>query len=130
LMRRGFQLPERDNVRESATRQESGQPPLTYWLAAPVANAPQLPSREPDDLLDYLYTVRNDWLTPPDAWNRRDNLNHYFHGPGEVAFGAPDIVMTNRVLRLTSLVYGLLAVAGAYGAARELFRRHSWALAA
>lgn len=134
LMRRGFQLPDRATFRTNATRQESGQPPLTYWLAAQGANALQLPSRDPDALLAHLNSIRNSWLTPPDAWNRRDNLNHYLHGPNEIAFGAPDVVTTDRALRLTSLIYGILAVIGAYGVSREVFRRvvhhEAWALTA
>jgi hypothetical protein len=130
FVRREGRLPSRENVRETSTRQASGQAPLTYWLAAQMANLAGLPSTDSDALLAHLYTIRNDWITPPDGWNRRDNLNHYFHGAGESAFGAPDVVATGRFLRLTSLIYGVLAVIGAYGAAREVFRRESWALTA
>jgi hypothetical protein len=130
VVRRENRLPDRRNVRENSTRQASGQAPLTYWLAAKAANLAGVPSTDSDDLLAHLYTIRNDWITPPDGWNRRDNLNHYFHGANESAFGAPDIITTGRFLRLTSLAYGVLAVIGAYGAARETFRRESWALTA
>lgn len=130
LLRRENRLPDRATFHNNSTRQESGQPPLTYWLAAQVANTLRLPSTDPDEIYAHLQAIRNTWLTPPDAWNRRDNLNHYLHGRDESAFAQPDIVATDRVLRLTSLVYGLLAVIGAYGAAREVFTRESWALTA
>lgn len=130
VVRREQRLPDRVNVRENSTRQASGQAPLTYWLAGLVADAVGAPSTDSDALLAHLYTIRNDWITPPDAWNRRDNLNHYFHGTNESAFGAPDIVATARVLRWTSLVYGVVAVIAAYGAAGEIFRRESWRLTA
>jgi 4-amino-4-deoxy-L-arabinose transferase-like glycosyltransferase len=130
LLRQENRLPDRATFRTNSTRQESGQPPLTYWLAAQVANLVGAPSTDPDTIYNHLQTIRNTWLTPPDAWNRRDNLNHYQHGRNESAFGLPDVVATNRVLRLTSLLYGVLAVIGAYGAAREVFARRSWALTA
>jgi len=130
LLRRDNRLPDRASFHENSTRQESGQPPLTYWLAAQVANALRLPSTDPDEIYAHLQSIRNTWLTPPDAWNRRDNLNHYLHGRDESAFEQPDVVAANRVLRLTSLFYGLLAVIGAYGAANEVFARRSWALTA
>src|SRR5690606_23428979 len=102
LLRRENRLPDRSTFRSNATRQESGQPPLTYWLAAQAANLLGAPSTDPDTLYAHLQTIRNTWLSPPDAWNRRDNLNHYQHGRDESAFGLPDAVAANRILRLTS----------------------------
>lgn len=130
LVRTDHRLPDRTNVRQNSTRQESGQPPLTYWLAAQTANLLNLPSPGDDEALAHMYTVRNEWITPPNPLNRRDNMNHYLHGRGESAFGNPDIVTAIRALRLTSLVWGVIAVVGAYGAAREVFRREGWALTA
>jgi 4-amino-4-deoxy-L-arabinose transferase-like glycosyltransferase len=122
-------LPDRTGYLTNSTRQESGQPPLTYWVAARFMDLLDLPS--PDiDLLSELSPARNRWFTPPDRWNRRDNFNQYFHGPGEKAFDNPDVVKMDRAGRWLSLVYGLVAVAGMYGLAREFFRRERWALLA
>jgi 4-amino-4-deoxy-L-arabinose transferase-like glycosyltransferase len=124
-------LPDRDLHLENTTRQESGQPPLTYWLGAQVLNALNLKSPGDEYLFDYAQTVRNRWNKPVNPWlNRNDNLNYYFHG---AAFTSPDVsnvFAVNRVLRMTSLVFAVVAVIGAYGAAREIFKRESWTLTA
>ncbi|WP_119065379.1 glycosyltransferase family 39 protein [Aggregatilinea lenta] len=122
-------LPDRTGYLTNSTRQESGQPPLAYWVAARCLDLLDLP-RPNIDLLTELSPVRNRWFTPPDRWNRRDNFNQYFHGPGEAAFDNPDIVHINRAARWLSLAYGLIAVAGMYRLAREFFRRERWALLA
>ncbi len=122
-------LPDRSGYLTNSTRQESGQPPLTYWVAARFLDLLNLPTAN-IDLLSELSPVRNRWFTPPDRWNRHDNFNQYFHGPKEKAFENPEIVRLNRAVRLLSLVYGVLAVIGMYGLAREFFQRESWALMA
>src|SRR5688572_16982734 len=88
LLRHENRLPSRLDVRQSSTRQESGQPPLTYWIAARIADGLRLPSTDDGALLEHLNSIRNTWLTPPDSWNRHDNLNHYLHGDNERAFNA------------------------------------------
>ncbi|HVO41872.1 MAG TPA: glycosyltransferase family 39 protein, partial [Aggregatilineales bacterium] len=70
------------------------------------------------------------WFAPPDRQNHLDNQNEYYHGINEIAFGNPDVVLTDRIERLISLVYGALAVLGAYGIARESFARERWVLTA
>lgn len=122
-------LPDRTTYATNTTQQESGQPPLTYWVAARFLDLLRVPVHGGDMLADMI-DVRNLWFTPPDRWNRRDNLNLFFHGPNERAFGHPDIVQGDHMARLLSLAWGLLAVVGAYGAAREVFERDGWALLA
>ncbi len=129
LLRNENRLPDRATFATNSTWQESGQPPLGYWAAAQFLRLFNLPDL-PDDLLSRLTPVRNWWFTPPDRWNYRDNFNLYYHGPDEQAFGHPEVVINNRVARLPALLFGVLAVIGAYGAAREVFRRGSWALVA
>lgn len=129
-LRADNRLPDRDTELTNGTRQESSQPPLTYWADAMLMNLFNVPPDKADPLTE-LDGVRNMWFTPPDEWNRRDNLNVYYHGSGEVVFGHPDIVTGDRVARLMSLIFGVLAVIGAYGTAREFFdNRQAWALAA
>src|SRR5258708_10110039 len=128
-LRADNRLPDRAGELTNGTREESSQPPLTYWTAAMVMNLLNVPPDKADPLSE-LDNVRNMWFTPPDEWRRRDNLNVYYHGPGEVVFGHADIVAGDRAARLASLAFGVLAVIGAYGAARELFQRTSWALTA
>ncbi|MEP7289020.1 MAG: glycosyltransferase family 39 protein [Chloroflexota bacterium] len=128
-LRMTWRLPNRAANATNMTRQESGQPPLTYWVAAHVFDLLQLPHNNIDLLRD-METARNPWFTPPNWWNRRDNFNQYFHGIDEKAFGQPDIVTGDRVARLLSLGYGLIAVLGAYGSAREFFDSDGWALTA
>jgi len=129
LLRNENRLPDRATYLTNSTWQESGQPPLGYWVAAQFLRLFNLPNL-PDDLLQRLTPVSNHWFTPPDRWNYRDNFNLFYHGPDERAFGHPEVVINNRVARLPSLLFGSLAVIGAYGAAREVFRRNSWALVA
>jgi hypothetical protein len=131
-LRNEGRLPDRASFVENSARQESGQPPLTYWVAAQFLRLLNLPMHT-DDLPKILNPLRNLWFTPPDRWNRRDNLNLFFHGPREregQVFGHPEVVLGNRAARLLSLVYGLAAVIGAYGASREVFQRESWAVTA
>ncbi|MCC7450347.1 MAG: glycosyltransferase family 39 protein [Anaerolineae bacterium] len=129
LLRNENRLPDRATYLTNSTWQESGQPPLGYWVAAQFLRLFNLPNL-PDDLLQRLTPVSNHWFTPPDRWNYRDNFNLFYHGLDERAFGHPEVVINNRVARLPSLLFGSLAVIGAYGAAREVFRRNNWALVA
>lgn len=122
-------LPDRSGYLTNSTRQESGQPPLAYWVAARFLDLLKLPTAN-IDLLTELSPVRNRWFTPPDQWNRRDNFNQYYHGPQEQAFDNPDVVKLDRAARRLSLVYGVLAVMGMYGLAREFFHQERWALLA
>ncbi len=123
-------LPERANYRTNSTVQESGQPPLAYWLYSLPLRLLNIPTVDGLDVLAHLQDVKNRWLNPPDPQNRTDNLNSYYHGPNEQVFGRPDIVMIDQVMRLFSIVFGVVAVIGAYGSAREIFARESWALVA
>ncbi len=122
-------LPDRTTSRTNATRQESGQPPLTYWVGAVFLRLANVPSQDVAAVYDQIQTARNPWLTPPDGWSTNDNLNTYLHTSDE-AFFTPAITRANRVLRLTALGFALLAVLGAYGAASEVFDRRAWALVA
>ncbi|MEP7289784.1 MAG: glycosyltransferase family 39 protein [Chloroflexota bacterium] len=122
-------LPDRTLVPSNKLGQESSQPPLTYWVNAMVSNLLNVPLSDLDSY-GALLDARNIWATPPDPWRHRDNLNAYYHGPNEELLGHPEIVAGVRTARLVSLCFGILAVIGAYGAAREVFRRESWALVA
>ncbi|MEP7289786.1 MAG: glycosyltransferase family 39 protein [Chloroflexota bacterium] len=129
-LRADNRLPDRRTREADGTNQESSQPPFAYWATATLFNILRLP---PDNgaILNKLRDSRNLWFTPPDPWHRTDNFNVYFHGGvGEELFAPPEIVTGDRVGRLLSLAFGVLAVIGAYGAAREVFRRESWTLVA
>lgn len=123
-------LPERANYIANSTVQESGQPPLAYWLYGLPLRLLNIPTQDGLEVLAHLQRVKNRWHNPPDPQNRTDNMNIYYHGPNEQVFGRPDLVLTNRIMRLFSLAFGIAAVVGAYGAAREIFGRESWALTA
>jgi 4-amino-4-deoxy-L-arabinose transferase-like glycosyltransferase len=123
-------LPERATYMENSMVQESGQPPLTYWLYTLPLRLLNMPSVDGLEVMAHLHAVKNRWISPHNPWNRSDNVNIYYHGPGEAAFGRPDIVAIARNMRLFSPVFGFIAVIGGYGAAREVFKRESWALTA
>jgi hypothetical protein len=123
-------LPDRTTFLTNPMQQQSGQPPLVYWTAAMLM---RLGGLAPDDdaaLWERTKAFRNPWYTPPDQWNRTDNRNLFFHGGGSQAFETPEIVRVDRVIRLVGLIFGLISVVAAYGAAKEVFRRESWALTA
>ena len=128
FLRQENRLPERATYMTNPTRQESGQPPLAYWLASLLPRALNLPIVPPESIHPYLETVKNRWFTPPDLWNRFDNLNVYLHGDGPQALHDPDVLAVLRALRWSSVGWGLLAVLGAYLAAWEVFRQRRWAL--
>src|SRR5258708_3248832 len=60
LLRNENRLPDRQTVLSDTMRQESGQPPLTYWVAARVLDLLHLPRYTDDARLD-LQTLRNPW---------------------------------------------------------------------
>lgn len=126
-------LPDRADSISSGVRQESGQPPLAYWIYARFFDLLNLP-RYPTDIALTLQDVRNKWSTPVERWRRTDNLNLFLHGDNESIFGHPDVVATERAARLLSLLYSVIAVCAAYGAAREVFREvkggEGWSLVA
>ncbi len=123
-------LPDRATFMTNPTRQESGQPPLAYWLASLLPRALGLDTFPAEEVHPYLETVKNRWFTPPDLWNRFDNLNVYLHGEGTHTLNNPTVLAVLRVLRWSSLGWALLAVVGAYLAAWELFESRRWALVA
>ncbi len=123
-------LPDRASYFTNPTRQESGQPPFTYWIGVLALRLFNYPPLDPEQAAEHVDDSRNLWLSPPNPWRQNDNLNHLIHGPNEVAFGAPELVAANRLLRLTALLFGVLAVVGAYHAANEVFAEKKWALIA
>ena len=129
-LRLTWRLPDRSTPLTNPMRQETGQPPLRYGLDALIFDTLGLPTQgleggEPGGNGN-LSDVSNPWFTPPDWSNRRDNFNLFFHGQDERGFGHPDIVLDDRVGRLISVFYAMLAFTGGYGIARECFRRSQW----
>lgn len=123
-------LPDRTQYQTNSTRQQSGQPPLVYAAAAVVVRVFNLPLIDGLEMLDRYESLKNFWYTPPNAWNRTDNRNLHFQGAGEQSFVTPEVEQVDRVIRVVALGFGVLAVIGAYGAAREVFTQESWALVA
>ena len=119
-----WRLPDRATHEANIMGQETGQPPLTYWVDAVLWRALNLPIEEANNAI--LDPVRNPWFTPPDWSHRNDNFNQLLHGPEEKALAHPLIARADRVGRLVSILYGLLAIFGAYGIAQEFFRREVW----
>jgi|GEM_PF-2306341 len=131
LLRSENRLPDRATRTTNSTQQASGQPPLAYWIGSLWLRVLNLPSVDGDVVLNHIGNVaQNRWYSPHQPWNTGDNHNVYLHGRGETAFNYPDIVTTDRALRLLGTVWGVIALIGAYGAAREVFTRQSWALLA
>lgn len=123
-LRATWTLPDRFTSSTNATRQESSQPPLTYVTAAVIADVLGL-ARLPDpaDQIAAIGKTRNPWNTPETYWNQVDNRNFYYAShPAD-----PNIETALRILRLTSLGYGLIAIAAAYNAGYEIFRSRHWA---
>jgi 4-amino-4-deoxy-L-arabinose transferase-like glycosyltransferase len=123
-------LPERSTYLTNSMQQQSGQPPLVYWTAALFMRLARLAPDDDDALWERFGTHKNPWYAAPDQWNRIDNRNLFFHGGGDQAFETPTIERIDRLIRFTGLIFGLLGVIGAYGAAREVFSSESWALTA
>ena len=128
-LRTYHQLPDRGTYLTNNTRQASGQPPLVYWLDGLPLRLLNVPVENGEALLDNLQqTVRNRWIVPNmDTDNRRDNLNLYYHGRDEEAFGHPAVVYKVHLMRLVSLLLAVTAVLGAFAAAREVFPHSPWA---
>jgi hypothetical protein len=102
-------LPDRQTYVTNSTRQESGQPPLTYWIAATALDLLGFKlyvGHLPND----LYDVRNLWFLTYTPNRRTDNINYFFHSENERAFKHPEVVFANRVTRLLSLLLGLIAI--------------------
>ncbi len=121
-------LPDRADPTSSGIVQESGQPPLAYWLTAVWLDLLNMP-RQPGDVW-HAADARNPWSPVAERRRPTDNINLFVHGANEAAFGHPDIVSSVRAARLVSLAFLIIMVIGAYGAAREVFERESWALVA
>src|SRR5262245_1316413 len=117
-------LPDRTTYVSNTMQQESGQPPLTYWVAATTLDLLGIPAYHGNPLND-VYESRNLWFTPPDWARRTDNFNYFFHGENEQAFKHPQLVLADRIGRLLSLLYGLVAIVAAYNAIREVVWRQS-----
>ncbi|MFQ3567047.1 MAG: glycosyltransferase family 39 protein [Aggregatilineales bacterium] len=132
LLRAEGRLPDRASYLTNPTRQASGQPPLAYAAAAFALALADAPRIDGDALLAHLSgPAANRWYSPHRPWDRWDNHNLYYHGGrDELAFGWPEAVAANRIARAVSLVFGVLGLIGAYGAACEVFRRPGWALTA
>lgn len=123
-------LPERATYLTNSMRQQSGQPPLVYWTATILMRLANLPPDDDNALWQRFETHRNPWYGPPDQWNRIDNRNLFFHGDGNQSFETPANEQIDRIIRFSGLIFGLLAMIGAYGTALEIFVRQSWALTA
>ncbi|MBX3080784.1 MAG: glycosyltransferase family 39 protein [Anaerolineae bacterium] len=122
-------LPSSDDYLTNGVYQESSQPPLTYILATFALDIARIPPYDPAE--PGIERSRNRWFAPPDAVQPNDNFNMFVHGERDAAFADPAIVLANRVARLPSLLYGVLAVLAAYAASREVFYQPSerqWAL--
>jgi 4-amino-4-deoxy-L-arabinose transferase-like glycosyltransferase len=126
-LRASWTLPDRASVDTNPTKQVSGHPPLTYAVAVVIANALNLPSMDAAiRLYDELGVARNPWNTPGNIWNRRDNHNFYYI----IGAAQPPREFALRALRLMSLLWGIVAIIGAYVGARAVLRERRWALAA
>ncbi len=124
-LRTTFQLPDRTTNATNCTRQESGQPPLTYVLAALLLNAAQRPHINCDQLRADYDNRQNPWLSQPDQWLRGDNARVSI--PPDT--NLPPAYRTNvYLMRATAPVWGLLAVVGAYAAGLTVFHRRRLAL--
>jgi hypothetical protein len=118
-------LPDRASAMTNTMGQQTGQPPLIYWTASLLVrlfNAPM------DGSLERYEIRKNPWYAPPNPWNRTDNRNLHFQGAGDQSFVTPNMERSDQIIRFAALPFGILAVIGAYGAAREIFARESWAL--
>src|SRR5262249_33395702 len=135
LLRNENRLPDRQTVLSDTMRQESGQPPLTYWVAAHVLDLLRLPRYSNDVRID-LQALRNSWSYPHTAANiwetKRDSAhrNVDYHEAAPQAMTHPEIVTLDQAARLPSVLYAILAVLGCYAVAREVFSRSEWVIVA
>ena len=120
-------LPDRSTNRTNGTRQESGQPPLTYWVMASFLNVIGAPLDRQDPLSE-LNSIRNLWYTPPDPWRRTDNENVYLDDAHGNLIAFPAVGDNDRRARWVSLAFGVLAVIAAYGVMGEVFDARRWVL--
>jgi 4-amino-4-deoxy-L-arabinose transferase-like glycosyltransferase len=120
-------LPDRTTYLENCTRQQSGQPPLTYAIAAIVLSAFPVPDCD-DTFAYYFEQTNNPWLLTPRPMRRDDNNTNFL----PIADVPPPqgLPVTLYAARLTTSAFGVLAVVGAYLAAGEIFRRRQWQLTA
>jgi 4-amino-4-deoxy-L-arabinose transferase-like glycosyltransferase len=130
LLRAEKRLPDRFSHEDNCTRQESGQPPLTYMLGAVMLELLNAPRVDCDVAMAYFNYIDNPWKTPMDGWNRVDNAISFLRLQNVTEFPQADINYSLVLLRLISLPFGIIAVIGAYGSAIEIFKRQSWALLA
>ncbi|MEM6529691.1 MAG: hypothetical protein AAF653_15435, partial [Chloroflexota bacterium] len=71
-LRENRALPVRENYLESCTRQQSGQPPLTYVLAALLLDVTRVPNPGCDATFTHFFEVTdNPWALTPNP-TRRD----------------------------------------------------------
>ncbi|MEO1668387.1 MAG: hypothetical protein AAFU54_27375 [Chloroflexota bacterium] len=118
-------LPDRTASETAPYRQQAGQPPLTYALAAlAMWGNPPIDTAQ---MYDDLQRDSNNWFTPPDRFNRRDN-NNVFYLSNEPA-NTPEIVRAVRAARWVAPLYGVMGMVAAYCAGYEVFRGRRWALA-
>jgi 4-amino-4-deoxy-L-arabinose transferase-like glycosyltransferase len=120
-------LPDRASYLSSTMQQQSGQPPLMYWMTSLLIRLFNVPM---DGSLERYEALKNPWYAPPNPWNRTDNRNLHFQGAGDQSFATPVTERSDQIMRFAALPFGILAVIGAYGAAREVFPRESWTLVA
>ncbi len=133
----GEGLPDRAAYLTNEARQASGQPPLAYLFYALWGRILRLEPIDGSQVLDHLREeIHNPWYQPHQVWNRIDNVSYLIHGDDdargirEAAFGWPELVQQDRLLRLASLLWVMAAALGAYSAAREVFHGEEWALTA
>jgi len=120
-------LPDRASASTNSMQQQTGQPPLMYWTASLLVRLLNTPM---DGSLERYEARKNPWYAPPNPWNRTDNRNLHFQNAGDQSFVTPEMERSDQVMRFAALPFGILAVIGAYGAAREIFTRKNWALVA
>ncbi|MBN2390821.1 MAG: glycosyltransferase family 39 protein, partial [Anaerolineae bacterium] len=97
---------------------ESGQPPLYYLVAAPIAAA-----FDTSDFPDFArFNVAHPAVT---ANSQSDAPNVFIHTPYE-AFPYRGSVLVIHLLRLFTLLWGVGAIVGVYLAAQEIWPGHRW----
>ncbi len=130
LLLRENHLPNRATSATNSTQQQSGQPPLVYWTGAMLMRLANLTPDDDAAFWQRFQTHKNPWFSAPNEWNRVDNRNLFLHGSDDMTFATPEVALRDHVIRLTGLIFGLIALIGAYGAALEMFSRTAWALIA
>ena len=128
-LREEGRLPDRITYLENCTRQQSGQPPLTYWLAAVLLDLTNTLPIKCDEVFDYYFNQTNNrWLLTPDPLRREDNNTNFLPN---THLAAPDgLPAALYTVRMISVAFGTVAVIGAYLAAGEVFQSAAWRLTA